>query len=508
MSQTSTTTEPDIDIHPVVKTTSAFSDRLSPMLVKELRQGLKGMSFLILFIAIQAILGVFIFGSAFSDSYDNTGGSISRTVFFCLSMATLIVQPLRGVSSVATEIKDDTIDLMVLTKLSAWRIVFGKWISLVSQSALIIAAVSPYLILRYFFGGMQLFPEIMVLVTIFLLSASLTAITVGLSAIPSFIVRGIIGLGIASAAFSISMAIVDRRSNFRDLLEFCGFANNELTAAYFSTIASAIYLAWLALDFGATYIAPAAENRSTPRRFICLGVLAIISIVFIFLPTNVIFTLPIVMMCVAAPVIIISITESIYLVPTISKPFVRKGLLGRAASYFFCPGWQSGLNFCMLIFALTMIVNLMTPEPRYFGSTTPTSLFLTMIPICFSSVLFPLALVRLFFRKTHQHFIYYIGACIVTFVLFLLTIFIMENSRSYDLAIIFSWIPPVQGIMYVYAENSWRTVAYTTEVVTVIAYLSLFINWLICFMSTRSSWKYLRENEAVAKASLAPVESN
>jgi len=160
-----------------------FSDRLSPMLVKELRQGLRARTFVILFLAIQALLGVVLLSAVGAAAPERAGQTVSSVIFFFFSMAVLIVQPLRGVGALHQEIKGNTIDLMVLTRLGAWRIVLGKWIAIVSQSALLLAAIAPYLILRYFFGRMNLFAELLLLALVFLGSAAFTAITVGLSAV-------------------------------------------------------------------------------------------------------------------------------------------------------------------------------------------------------------------------------------------------------------------------------------------------------------------------------------
>jgi hypothetical protein len=47
-----------------------FSDRLSPMLVKELRQGLRTKAFIGVFLALQIILGVILLGAvSVSSSY-------------------------------------------------------------------------------------------------------------------------------------------------------------------------------------------------------------------------------------------------------------------------------------------------------------------------------------------------------------------------------------------------------------------------------------------------------
>jgi hypothetical protein len=144
------------------------------------------------FLALQIILGVILLSAGAAASSDDAGSTISNIIFIFFSIAVLIIQPMRGISSLSSEIKGNTIDMMVLTRLSAWRIVTGKWASIVSQSALLLVTIIPYLILRYFFGGMNLIGEIVFLAVLFLTSAALTAITVGLSASSSVILRSVL----------------------------------------------------------------------------------------------------------------------------------------------------------------------------------------------------------------------------------------------------------------------------------------------------------------------------
>ena len=63
------------------------------MLVKELRQGLRGVGFVILFITLQALLAFILLITAGAASSDNAGHLLSRTIFFLFSFAVLIVQP-------------------------------------------------------------------------------------------------------------------------------------------------------------------------------------------------------------------------------------------------------------------------------------------------------------------------------------------------------------------------------------------------------------------------------
>ncbi|MGB0774658.1 MAG: hypothetical protein ACPGUY_02355, partial [Akkermansiaceae bacterium] len=56
-----------------IKHITDFPDKVNPMVVKELRQGLRGVSFVILFIAIQAALALILLTTAAAASYENAG---------------------------------------------------------------------------------------------------------------------------------------------------------------------------------------------------------------------------------------------------------------------------------------------------------------------------------------------------------------------------------------------------------------------------------------------------
>jgi hypothetical protein len=50
-----------------------FSDKLSPMLVKELRQGLRARSFTMLFLIFQLLLGFILLTASAASSMDSAG---------------------------------------------------------------------------------------------------------------------------------------------------------------------------------------------------------------------------------------------------------------------------------------------------------------------------------------------------------------------------------------------------------------------------------------------------
>lgn len=329
---------------------SDFPDRISPMLVKELRQGLRAKTFVAMFLSLQIFLAVMLFSAGAASTSDYVGSVISGIIFTFFSIAVIVVQPLRGTSALSSEVKGNTIDMMVLTRLSAWRIVFGKWVAIVSQSALLLTTIIPYLILRYFFGGMNLVSEMVFLLVIFLTSMALTALTVGLSGCHSVIVRSLVPI-IGLPILLWSMLIVSFSYGFRgsgNVLDVFNLDNTDSQTGVGCYVAAIVYLGMSMLSMGASLIAPAAENHAILRRLVALlAMFALIPVAAldafdgewtILLAT-----------IVGVPAILIALTDSAPLVATVCKPFVKRGPIARVIGRLFYPTWSSGVIFSMLL---------------------------------------------------------------------------------------------------------------------------------------------------------------
>ena len=206
-----------------------FSDRLPRMLVKELRQGMRARTFVAVFLGLQCFLALVMLFATTATSLTGTGSVVSQIIFLFFCLAVLVVQPLRAMNALHGEIKSTTIDMMVLTRLTARRIVAGKWASIVAQTLLLLVSIIPYLILRYFFGGMNLFAELLALFSIAILSACLTAINVGLSSNGSLLVRSFLPLAAALMMFSFSMSIM---GSFDEIIQFFSLEQVDSIALY------------------------------------------------------------------------------------------------------------------------------------------------------------------------------------------------------------------------------------------------------------------------------------
>jgi hypothetical protein len=441
---------------PVAGKLDEFSDRLSPMLVKELRQGLRAKTFVILFLALQGLLCVVLLSAIGASADGDSGPSVSKVIFFFFSLAALVAQPLRGVGALHNEIKGNTIDLMMLTRLGSWRIVLGKWVAIVSQTGLLLMAIVPYLILRYFFGRMELFAELLLLGLIFAGSAVFTAITVGLSAIPSLLVRGLLPLGIAFYLGAGIMAVTFSHE-LNSLIRFCTLQDKEAFWVLLTGLSVGLYLGWMALAMGASMIAPMAENHSTSRRLVALGMIALLGLLgwIAEIPRE---PMAVILMLVGVPAATIALTERLELLPPICRPFLRFGPLGKIAGRFLYPGWPSGVAFTGLM--LAAIIGVFYSRPGFasaFAGSSANAIGGIMLTASIGTLLLPALFMRVFLRRVQNALGVYILIGVLLCVVAIGLGMIMAETRDDGYVWLFSWIPPVQLNVIDHLERVART---------------------------------------------------
>ena len=419
-----------------------FPDKLSPMLVKELRQGLRAKTFVIVFLTLQALLGLVLLASlGASSSPQDAGHNISGIIFMFFSLAVLVIQPIRGIGALHREVQGNTIELMVLTRLSAWKIVLGKWISLVAQSALLLAAVIPYLILRYWFGDMNLFGELILLVLVFLFSAIATAIVVGISCLPSVIIRGLLPL-ITAAIGLFAIPELCFGHDFEELVTVSSMQSSGDFWGVTVFVLSGCYVGWTALGLGASQIAPAAENHSTPKRLVTIGLLLLLILITLFVKPNVYYLISVVMVL-GIPAMVMALNEQISLLPPICTPFLKKGPAGVIAGRFLYPGWPSGTLFSALFVGLAIVLL------RFCGDRNLTLDESTVITAILSSLIMPAAVMSFFNKKIRNRFTFYLLLVVAQFVLTLVLTYIAD-AVPYDqrgFLWYLSWIPMVTFTM-------------------------------------------------------------
>lgn len=468
---------------------SDFPDRLSPMLVKELRQGLRAKTFIVLFLALQIFLAVMLLSAGASSTSDHVGSVISGIIFTFFAVAVLVVQPLRGTGALSSEVKGNTIDMMVLTRLSAWRIVYGKWVAIVGQSALLFTTIIPYLILRYFFGGMNLFAEILCLVLMFLTSMALTAVTVGLSGCNSVIVRALLPVfGLPIALWMMMVMFLFRgmggASGFMDVFSLDSTESRIAVAAYVLCLA---YIGGSLLSLGASLIAPAAENHSIIRRLVAFGLLLILPLIWMFDAVDV-GVIGVLALVISPLAIIIALSESAQLVQPVCKPFVRRGPIGKAVGWLLYPCWESGVLFAILT-ALTAIAIV-------FGITMQTHWDVEVAVVILSiagGLFFPSVWQTLFFRGDGQRFAHYLLLLVGSFVMLGILAALAESMNSSTFLWFFAW-NPLAFIPLVSDRHQDRDFILT--LVSLVDILLMVLLLVRVFMEIRKSATVIRETEA------------
>ncbi|WP_395750307.1 hypothetical protein [Prosthecobacter sp.] len=326
-----------------------FPDRLSPMVVKELRQGLRTRLFGGVMLILHLLLVLFTLMSGGAEN----AAAVSGWFDGIITLVLCIIIPLRGFSAVADELKAGTLDMLVLTRLSAGRIVFGKWAAIASQSLLIAFSVLPYVVARFVFGGLDLFEEIAVLFYKWVIGVVLAAVIVALSTQRQFWLRAVvIGLplligGCGASFFFMMTRVTSGMSSVKTFSILTSAGGSAEKGAVLLALAMAVWAVFYFLSLAATRIAPASSLLSVVKRSVHLS--TILLLILIGWLTSSGTALSLVSSGVLSLVMVDALTERVNEIPSVYAAFYRRGLLGRVALWLFAPGWVTGFVFTLLI---------------------------------------------------------------------------------------------------------------------------------------------------------------
>ncbi|MEM1296599.1 MAG: hypothetical protein AAGH89_14625 [Verrucomicrobiota bacterium] len=440
---------------------SDFKDWISPIIVKELRQGMRTRLFTAAFIVLQGFMVLFVM-IGFAEGGGSNAGT-SGFFWFLISITLLLVMPLRGFAALSSEIRLNTMDLIALTRMSSWRIATGKWAALVSQTILIAVGVLPYVVLRYFFGGVNPINELFFLGVILIVSCVLSAAMVGLSAFPSFLVRALIAIGASIAAISMSAGLGGVTT------ETIEFDNPQFRWAIFAFLLGAAFLTYYFLAMGATRIATEADNYSTLKRLVSLLIVGIT------------LCLPLIPSIDPSPCYVIAgilitflaldaLTETPSGVRSLHLPFNQKGLIGYAMQFLLTPGWFSGVFYILCLGLMHTIAGMNYGPPEFTWNVDQA----VTVGVAFTgTLLFPLLIIHLFFTEPRNLFATYffvqsavaaIGFCLLA----------MQDSFP-ALMWAGSPIPFVNFLMAIEDQNNTYD-----SMLLVLALITLIVTVLVC----------------------------
>ena len=440
------------------------SDWFSPILVKELRQGTRSRAFVWSFLALHTVLLLLIVTSLISAASPHTDydhDSITGFFWSLTGIPLLLVLPAVAFGSIKKEIDARTLDLIFLTRMTTLRIVFGKWAALSLQGMLIVTAILPYMILRYFLGGIDLVDELTILGCLVLGSLVLTAAGIGCSSITSRFFRvGLIIfvlLFLTQGLYMIPYWLFGTSGGFFSP----GWTGPEF---WLWVLFAAAVLIFLMLEFGAGRIAPPAENHAFRKRAAGLALLAA-ALVFHYWHhpawlALILVAIPLTLICGEA------INESI-------RPYaiVRRSRRARGKGFplwlrlFFAPGWPSGAVFSLLTAGIFLTV-LVT------GSNVEPEAILVVLCIC-AAIFFPVAMIRLIAPATERGTVFFLLIQAVMICAGVSALVIAE-ATYFNVTAIYQFLP-IPVIMLLIGDHLTHSVLQVTYVMIFVNGLSLLI---------------------------------
>ncbi|MDB4662801.1 ABC transporter permease [Verrucomicrobiales bacterium] len=187
-----------------------FSERFGAVFVKELRQGLRAKQFVFPFVAVQliAVGSVAIELAVSNQAGDVIGADVFGGIFFfLLNIVFGFAMPMTLFGALQPELQSGrNVELLLMSNLTRWQIVRGKWIVGSVLAGLMLVSLIPYALTRYYLGGVGVVESILMIAVLGVGNAVSNGIVIGASGFRNIIVRVII-IGVCAISCSITTSI-------------------------------------------------------------------------------------------------------------------------------------------------------------------------------------------------------------------------------------------------------------------------------------------------------------
>jgi ABC-type transport system involved in multi-copper enzyme maturation permease subunit len=327
-----------------------FPDWQSPMVVKELRHGLRTRFFSVALIQFHILL-ILMMGSVLVGADED----VVHGIFWTLALVLVLgVMPVRGFSALTGEVTGGTLDMLTLTNLSSWRIVYGKWAALFSQTLLVVSSLLPYMVARYYLGGVEIVAEAAALALAVLASSVATAAIVAFSTQKPVLLRLLLLAGVIVPLIPFSTVLVFALTENSDLMDdFSMLDTGHQAAIAGGMVLMAVYGTYLFITLGASRFASRAENHSTVKRLVGLAVMTVLGVTGTLLGLSGSADHEMWCLAYAVPIALILgmdvMTEAMPTVPMAIQGKIAGGWWRHLCGRLLYPGWASGVMYYALI---------------------------------------------------------------------------------------------------------------------------------------------------------------
>lgn len=253
-----------------------ISDRLNPILLKEVRQAMRGRYFRISFwitltVATIVGLGVLLVTIIEGNNEQVLGPVFFAAMFGCLVLAAQVFVPFSAFLSMGGEWDENTWDLLVLSNLRPRQIVYGKVLSSSVQALLYYCTFGPFLVFAFLLRGIDMTALMVALSVSIFLSFLLSCVSVAMSSFSrGRFARVVLMVLLTAILISVSMGTVAWAAQ---MMFFPGQLHDpEVMQAIGATLS--VIIAVAAFFFAATCarLAHPEENRSSGLRITALAI--------------------------------------------------------------------------------------------------------------------------------------------------------------------------------------------------------------------------------------------
>ncbi|MEW6711470.1 MAG: hypothetical protein AB1403_16730 [Candidatus Riflebacteria bacterium] len=339
-----------------------FDDHINPIIVKELRQVVRGKFFwgvIVLFLGFQcAVLSLSLADQSVNNS--NSGAETLAFLFGILFLGCFAVIPLHSGFRFAKERQENSEELLFITTITPHSIIWGKFAASMAFILLIFSAFAPFMAMTFFLSGVDMPMMFLILLLGLLICGSGTILQIALGSLARDgnvfnLLRGV-GLFVQVSSFFSLIGIVSEILRFGAGRTFGAenFWGAVLTVSFF--IVGFSYFFYLG---AAAVVSPAGTNIMQPiRRF--LSRFWLISLIIIIYWASITGYELIVGWGFCAVflinfMLIVSVSERDYITRRVARE-LPTGVIGRRIGFLTSSGAAGGIAWCVLMIVATMVI--------------------------------------------------------------------------------------------------------------------------------------------------------
>jgi len=262
-----------------------ISDRVSPILVRELQQAVTARAFAVTLGV--ASLAVMMMAVAFTWSDPLwRSGEMGRDALgwcvICLAPIAVVVVPLQSLTGMRQEVVGGTAEQLLLTKIRPSRVALGKVAAGLAQFAVYLGVFAPLFGLAYLLRGVSFGSILLILYFGFLSNIAATAFAVAMGSLgkrrnQQQAAQALASIVLFSTATGLMGGSYELIREFDQLLRAA-----EFWPVVLSVTVTFVLGTWLSILIATAVLSHPYENRSTPFRVFGLGALVVGALWLIF----------------------------------------------------------------------------------------------------------------------------------------------------------------------------------------------------------------------------------